>query len=195
MLRHRELKDGCAPFVLSETSRALAAMTAMFQGFRSMRHDDDVAAAAALHGLRRVLSPFPLWAIKEGCEAIHDGIATLDGKALSKAYPANDAEIRAVIAGLVKPFEATCDAAAALLSAPVMEAQPVEPKPTLNEMKQKYGENFGLTGLATATPAATDIPKIDASRFAPADIERLTARLDQRRSAAAVVDEDQARRA
>jgi hypothetical protein len=180
--RRDELSFGCAPFAPGEEDRAIAAMAAMLNGFRSMaRHDDDVAVAG-LDGLRRVLAPFPLWAIEQGCLAIQGGTATLDGEKLSKKYPPNDSEIRGVIAEIVKPYAEKRDAAMALLAAPVEARAPEEPKPTRAELEEKYGPNLGLEGSAT-TPVFVDTqaPGWDkvAAAYTPEDLERLASQLQR----------------
>lgn len=186
VLRHRwaELELGCAPFTPVEEDRSIGAMAAMLNGFRSMRRDDDDVAVAGLDGLRRVLAPFPLWAIEKGCLAIQGGEASLNGKALSLAYPPNDAEIRGVIAEIVKPYLQLRDGTVALLAAPVRVQPSTEPKPTLNELKEKYGPSFGLDSAAAA-PTLIDarIPVIDASRYSPEDLERLASHLKKQDAA------------
>lgn len=179
--RRDELAPGCEPFTPSEQDRAIAAMGAMLNGFRSMRRDDDDVAAASLHGLRRVLAPYPLWAIEQGCLAIQGGDAWLDGEKLSRKYPPNDAEIRSVIAEIVRPYSDKRDAAVLLLAAPVKVRTPQAPKPTAEQLRAKYGPNFGMEAAATVflEAQAPERRKIAAS-YSAEDLERLASLLPNR---------------
>lgn len=98
-------------------------MSAMLEGFRSLRDVDDERAAAMLDGLRRVLAPFPLWAIEEGCLAIQSGEARLDGKKLDRRYPPNDSEVYGVIKELIAPYVRALENARALMTATVETTQ------------------------------------------------------------------------
>lgn len=178
--RRDELALGCAPFAPAERDQVADCISAMLDGFRSLRHEDLEKAIMGVDGLCRLLAAFPLWAIEQGCLAIQGGAATLDGEKLSKKYPPNDSEIRGVIAEIVKPYSEKRDATMALLAAPV-DVRPVdEPKPTPAELKEKHGPDFGLAGSTTAPAVVeTQIPKIDASRYSPEDLERLASRLQR----------------
>lgn len=117
--RRRELQLSCSPFTEAELDKAVAAISRMLSGFRSLRHDDDETAVAGLHGVLHALAPFPLWAIEAGCNAIHCGEAMLEGKKLSRSFPVNDPEVYAVVKEIVKPYLKILENTAALLVAPV----------------------------------------------------------------------------
>lgn len=118
--RIAELQIGCSPFTLAEESAAIAPISRMLGGFRSMRHEDDESAVAALHGLRHVLAPFPVWAIEAGCLSISRDEAMIGDEKLSRKFPPNDSEIYAVIRQIVKPYLAILADAEWLLSAPII---------------------------------------------------------------------------
>lgn len=117
--RRRELEIGCTPFTSADQDSAIEAMSLMFGGIKSLRHDDDEAAAANLNGLRHILKTFPLWAIEQGCHDIHCGEAVLNGKVLGISWCPNDAEVYQFIKQIVKPYRKALDNVTALLSAPV----------------------------------------------------------------------------
>lgn len=121
--RKRELQIGCSPYTPSEDNQVVTAISRMFSGNRSLARLDDEAAVAMLAGLRHILKPFPLWAIEAGCHAIHTGEALLNGKALSRSFAPNDAEVYGVIKEIVAPYLRALDNVTALLAAPVRDAR------------------------------------------------------------------------
>lgn len=76
-------------------------------------------AAAVLDGIRHVLAPFPLWAIRDACLLIQQGEAKLDGRKLDRRFAPNDSEIYGVAKELVASYERSLTNARALLAAPV----------------------------------------------------------------------------
>jgi hypothetical protein len=118
--RRRDLLIGTAPFTDAEESTAVAAMSRMLGGFRSLRHEDDESVVAALHALRYVLSPFPIWAIEAGCLAIARGEAVIGDESLNRKFPPNDSEIYAVVKQIVKPYLQAITDAEWLLTAPII---------------------------------------------------------------------------
>lgn len=142
-----------------------------------MRYDDVGTAAIGLDGLRYVLKRYPLWAIEEGCLLIQGGEAFLDGKRLSDVYPPNDAQVRRVVAEIVKPYIDKRDNSAALLAAPVETKEPDEPKPTLAELKEKYGRDFGMEAAAVAFLEARATPRLKIGPHSAEELERLASLL------------------
>jgi hypothetical protein len=173
--RRVELELGCAPFTPAEQDQVADAVLAMLDGFRSLRNQDMENAAMSAQGLCRLLAPYPLWAIERGCSAIHGGDAVLDGERLSKKYPPNDAEIRSVVAEIVKPYLDLRDRTVALLAAPVKLAAVEVPRPTAAEITEKYGASYGLAAGAAGPAPPRTVPKI--RPCAPGEIEQLAARL------------------
>jgi hypothetical protein len=116
--RAAQLGASCGAFSPHEEDRAIAAISSMLGGFRSLRQDE-AEAAAILDGLRRVLAPFPLWAIERGCLLIQSGEAIIDGKRQDRRFPPNDSEIAGVITEIVRPYRRALESAQAFLSAPI----------------------------------------------------------------------------
>jgi hypothetical protein len=112
------LRASLSPFTFDEKDCVIIAISDMLSGFRSLRHSEE-DAVAMLDSLQRVLAEFPLWAIEEGCRAIHQGRAFVDGRKLDRRYPPHDPEIYGVIEGIVKPFREALHRARALLDAPI----------------------------------------------------------------------------
>ena len=100
-----------------DEDRVVVAISAMFGGFRAMRHQgDDVVAI--VDSTKRALALFPAWAIEKGCLKVQQGQAGLD-----RRYAPNDSEIFAVVDDLVKAYRRALASAEALLRAQV------EPRP------------------------------------------------------------------
>lgn len=116
--RKEELAQGLAPFGRHQIDSAVEALSGMLAGFRSLRMTE-AEAAAVLDGMRYVLSPFPLWAIREACMLIQRGEAKLDGRKLDRRFAPNDSEIYGVTKELVASYERSLANARALLAAPV----------------------------------------------------------------------------
>lgn len=129
------LRDALRPFAPTEQGRVNAEIAAMFNGFRSMRQqDEDVTATVEV--TRRVLREFPLWAISRGCLLIAQKKADLDPK-----WPPNDSQIYGVVEEIVRYFRARLVAADGLLSAPVESPDP--PRPTAEEIAARLGREVG----------------------------------------------------
>jgi hypothetical protein len=131
-----------------EEDAAIAAISSMLGGFRSLKPTER-EAAAILDGIRRCLDGQPLWAIEAGCAKIHCGEAVVDGRKLTRQYPPNDSEVFGVVDQIVKPYRDTLEKLTALLSAPVDPAW-VAPSPGI------VTEN--VTGTVTVDRDA-DVPR------------------------------------
>lgn len=136
--RSAELRTALRPLGDAEFDLARAEIAAMFRGCRAMR-DTGEAAAAVVEVTLAVLREFPLWAISAGCIAIARGEAGLDQR-----YAPNDAEIASVVRAQTLPYRQELAEAAMLLGAMVLATPEPQERPTMDELKTKYGSNWGL---------------------------------------------------
>lgn len=118
-LRVAELEIPTGPYSPREEDAVADAIMAMFQSFRSMKQGAEEAWMLT-KGLLVVLAPYPRWAIEQGCYKIRSGEAyDSEGRRLKREFPPNDAEIVAVVKGILKPYYDALDSARALLAAPI----------------------------------------------------------------------------
>jgi hypothetical protein len=112
-LRAGELQDALRPFMPEERELVEAAVSALLNGFRSMRQTgEEVNAVVAITVC--VLEEFPLWAIGKGCLQIARGRAGLDPR-----YPPNDTQICNIIDRILHPYRQKLQMLQNLLAAPV----------------------------------------------------------------------------
>lgn len=130
-VRSRALTSGLRPLVPCEHNIVRSALHGMFGGFRSMRQTDD-NAEMAVEVLLHVLREFPAWAIEEASIRI-----ATNQTDLSDVWPPNDAQIYAVVSGIVAPYRKALVTVNGILAAPI-EPPPVKhvepPLPTREEM-------------------------------------------------------------
>lgn len=119
--RVNELAPALAPYPDADLDRVALALTDMFSGYTSMRQSDD-EAVAKLDSARRVLTPFPAWAIEKACEKIHTNGVWRDGK-FDRRWPPNDSEVIAAVRDEVAHYEIRHRSAIRLLSATVEGAR------------------------------------------------------------------------
>lgn len=93
------------------------AITDMLGGYTSMRQTGD-EAVAKLDSMRRVLAPFPAWAIEKACNNIQINGVWRDGK-FDRRWPPNDSEVIDAVRSHVRLYADTHRIAIALLSAEV----------------------------------------------------------------------------
>jgi hypothetical protein len=124
----------------------MAQIAAMLGGYRSLRQSGE-DAEALVNAAAAVLAPFLFWAIAKGCLKIVRREAGLDPH-----WPPNDSEIYAIVDGLVRPYRKALASAEALLTAPVEEKRETL-RPTLEELKAKYGPNWGIKAPETKEDA------------------------------------------
>lgn len=117
--RRDELAPAVAPYQEHDLDRVALALTDMFGGYTSMRQSDD-EAVAKLDSVRRVLAPFPAWAIEKACNAIQTNGVWRDGK-FDRRWPPNDSEIIAEVRDKLRLYGDQHQRAVALLAATVEE--------------------------------------------------------------------------
>lgn len=117
--RRDELTPAVAGYAEQDLDRIIVAITDMLGGYTSMRQTDD-EAVAKLDSMRRVLAPFPAWAIEKACSNIQINGVWRDGK-FDKRWPPNDAEVIDAIRSHVRLYEHQHRSAIALLSAELAE--------------------------------------------------------------------------
>lgn len=116
--RRDELAPAVAPYHQErDLDQVALAVTDMFGGYTSMRQSDD-EAVAKLDSVRRVLAPFPAWAIEKACNAIQTNGVWRDGK-FDRQWPPNDSEIVAAVREHLRLYGDQHQNAVALLSAEV----------------------------------------------------------------------------
>jgi hypothetical protein len=118
-LEHRrdELAPAVVPYQDRDTDRVALALAEMFGSIPSMRHTGD-EMVARVDGARRVLRPFPAWAIEKACATIQAKGVFRDGR-YEKQWPPSDAEIADVVRDELRLYGDAYGSAVALLAAKV----------------------------------------------------------------------------
>lgn len=182
-------RDELAPWLMSfhpaERREIDLALTEMFSGFSSGR--DVLDTAARIETLLRKLADYPAWAIQRAADRIGTrGYQRQDGERVvtERHWPPSDPELVLVIDDELKLYQGAYNAAIALLAAPVEAPQLIELKPTLAELKEKYGPNFGMEAAAAALleAQAPERRKVIAA-YTPEDLERLASHLKKQDAA------------
>lgn len=115
--RRDELAPVVAPYAERDVDRVALALADMFGGFSSMRQTGD-EVVARIDGARRVLSPYPAWAIEKACAAIQSRGVFREGK-FDRRWPPSDAEVGEVVREELRLYGDAHGRAIALLSATV----------------------------------------------------------------------------
>lgn len=115
--RRDELTPAVMGYQDHDLDRVAVAVSDMFGGYTSMRQTD-AEAVAKLDSMRRVLAPFPAWAIEKACTNIQINGVWRDGK-FDKRWPPNDSEVIDAVRSHVRLYADTHRIAIALLSAEV----------------------------------------------------------------------------
>lgn len=90
----------------------------MLGSFRSMAGQSDEQVAATIDSIRRLLEPFPYWAIEKACTSIQINGVMRDGR-YDRKWPPNDSEIVAEVREKLRLYRDQFDSAEALLNAQV----------------------------------------------------------------------------
>lgn len=101
----------------NEEDQVALALADMFAAFRSMRQAD-IGAMAQVDGVRRVLTPFPVWAIEKACASIQSNGVWRNG-AFDRQWPPNDSEIVAEVRDKLRLYGDQHRSAVSLLEAEV----------------------------------------------------------------------------
>lgn len=117
--RRDELSPAVMGYQDHDLDRVAVAISDMFGGYTSMRQTDE-EAVAKLDSMRRVLAPFPAWAIEKACSNIQINGVWRDGK-FDRRWPPNDSEVIDAIRSHVRLYEHQHRSAIALLSAELAE--------------------------------------------------------------------------
>lgn len=102
-----------------EENRVALALADMFASFRSMRYLE-ANAVSQIDGVRRMLAPFPAWAIEKACHSLQQNGVWRNG-AFDKQWPPNDSEIVAEVRDKMRLYGDQYNSAVALLSAEIEE--------------------------------------------------------------------------
>lgn len=117
--RMREIAPVLHPYVPADLDHVSLAILDMFGGFTSMRQTG-VEAAGKMDSVRRLLQPFPAWAVVKVCGHIQANGVWREGK-FDRRWPPNDSEIVAALREELRHYDRTHRSAVALLSATVEE--------------------------------------------------------------------------
>ncbi len=118
--RAAELAPAVAPWRPSEADFVELALSDMFGGFTSMRQTGE-DLDGRLDSTKRVLAPFPAWAIVKACAGIQANGVWRDGK-FDRRWPPNDAEIVDAARKEARIYADQHRSAVALLAAAVEES-------------------------------------------------------------------------
>jgi hypothetical protein len=91
-VRHDELAGALVAHTESDVNRIALAITDMYGSFPAMRARDDETVIARIDSLRRLLAPYPCWAIEQACASIRAHGVYRDGR-FDQQWPPSDAEI------------------------------------------------------------------------------------------------------
>lgn len=117
-LRKAELAPWVAGYEgREEENRVALALMDMFGSFRSMRQTGE-DAVAQVDGVRRVLAPFPAWAIEKACASMQSDGIWRNGR-FDRQWPPNDSEIVAEVREKLRLYGDQYQSAVALLAAEV----------------------------------------------------------------------------
>jgi hypothetical protein len=116
--RRDELEPALAPYGDRDINRITLAVGDMFGGFPSLRLRDDNAVVGRVEAVRRLLAPFPAWAIVKAAAKIHSDGVWRDG-AFDRQWPPSDPEIVHAVRQEARLYADTHKTMTALLEATV----------------------------------------------------------------------------
>jgi hypothetical protein len=115
--RAAELVPAVEPFLPAEGDRVVVALASMFGGYPSLRMTDE-DAVGRLDSAKRMLEPYPAWAIETACQAIQENGVYRGGK-YDRQWSPSDPEIIAAVREKVRFFKKQHDNVTGLLTAKV----------------------------------------------------------------------------
>lgn len=137
--RASDLRGAVAAWPEARRDALLAAISGMLGAFAPMARYDAQTARLIASGYLWTARAQPAWAVVRACDLIRAGKA-----GLNREFAPSEASFLSVVEAEVEPYRMRLRTAEAVLAASVVVTVTV--RPTLDELRARYGPNWGMRG-------------------------------------------------